>query len=180
MPPPTATLFLPYHALDAVVQRGTRAAQPAASAVVPGTLYSVTDEGARLERSDGSAWALYAPTGADGGGGGAPDPHATTHQPGGSDVLQVSAASRVLGAGPRQRGAMQELTLGDGLGSPGRNCPHLAPAIPRWSTTPTTVHADRTAGGETGAVQRARIPTPRSRSSGCEPCPPTGRMSTGG
>ena len=27
---PTATIFLPYHALDEVIVRGTRAAQPAA------------------------------------------------------------------------------------------------------------------------------------------------------
>ena len=83
---PTATIFLPYHALDDVIQRGTRAAQPAAVDVVPGTLYCVTDESNRLERSDGTAWALYAPTGG-GGGGGAPDPHHATHEPGGSDTL---------------------------------------------------------------------------------------------
>jgi hypothetical protein len=92
MPTPTATIFLPYHALDDVIQRGPRAAQPAASAVVPGTLYGVTDEGNRLERSDGLVWALYAPTDG-GGGGGAPDPHATTHEPGGSDALTALNAS---------------------------------------------------------------------------------------
>ena len=50
-----------------------------------------------------------------GGGGGAPDPHHATHEPGGSDVLQVSAATRVLGRGSASAGPLQELTLGDGL-----------------------------------------------------------------
>jgi len=58
---PTATIFLPYHALDEVHQRGTRAAQPAAAAVVPGTLYCVTDEGGILERSDGTVWETWGP-----------------------------------------------------------------------------------------------------------------------
>lgn len=87
MTTPTATIFLPYHALDEVHARGTRAAQPAASAVVPGTLYFVTDESV-LERSDGSAWAAYAPSG---GGGGAPAAHHVSHEPGGADAL-VDAA----------------------------------------------------------------------------------------
>ncbi len=38
------------------VQAGTRASQPAASAVIVGTLYFVTDESYVLERSTGSAW----------------------------------------------------------------------------------------------------------------------------
>jgi hypothetical protein len=58
---PTATIFLPYHALDDVIQRGPRASQPAATAVVPGTLYSVSDEGAIIERSTGTAWEPYSP-----------------------------------------------------------------------------------------------------------------------
>lgn len=40
------------------IQRGTRGAQPAAAAVVIGTLYFVTDEGV-LERSTGAAWESY-------------------------------------------------------------------------------------------------------------------------
>src|SRR5512134_570330 len=40
------------------IQRGTRASQPAASAVVVGTLYFVTDEGV-TERSSGSAWETF-------------------------------------------------------------------------------------------------------------------------
>jgi hypothetical protein len=60
-PTPTATVFLPYHALDAVHQRGTRAAQPDAATVVAGTLYCVTDEGGVLERSSGTVWESWGP-----------------------------------------------------------------------------------------------------------------------
>jgi len=59
MATPTATIFVPYHAVDELHQRGPRAAQPAASAVTPGTLYGVTDEGDLVERSSGSAWERY-------------------------------------------------------------------------------------------------------------------------
>lgn len=59
---PTATIFAPWHALDDFIQRGTRAAQPAAADVTPGTLYCVTDEGAILERSTGSVCEAYGPT----------------------------------------------------------------------------------------------------------------------
>src|SRR5580765_4916371 len=75
MPNPTATIFLPYHALDDVIRRGTRAAQPAAAAVTPGTLYGLTDEGNAVERSTGTVWQPYSPT----GGGGAPTAHHVTH-----------------------------------------------------------------------------------------------------
>lgn len=64
---PTATIFVPYHAIDEVLQRGTRAAQPDAADVVPGTLYCLTDAGYRVEQSDGAAWLAYvvgAPLGA--------------------------------------------------------------------------------------------------------------------
>ena len=104
MPTPTATIFLPYHALDDVILRGTRAAQPAASAVVAGTLYGVTDEGNLVERSTGTVWQAYSPTG---GGGGAPAAHHATHEPGGTDPLAVDAAAatgslRTLGPGATQ------------------------------------------------------------------------------
>jgi len=89
MPPPTATIFVPYHALDEVHQRGPRASQPAAADVVPGTLYSVTDEANALERSDGTTWDAYAPAGGEGGG--APAAHHATHEPGGSDALVEAA-----------------------------------------------------------------------------------------
>ncbi len=45
------------------IQRGTRAAQPAATAVSIGTLYSVTDESNLVERSNGTAWQQFAPSG---------------------------------------------------------------------------------------------------------------------
>lgn len=48
---------------SAILQRGTRAAQPAATAVAAGVVYGVTDEGNKLERSTGAAWEAYSPTG---------------------------------------------------------------------------------------------------------------------
>ena len=45
--------------VDEIHQIGTRAAQPAASAVIPGTLYCVTDERHIIERSTGSAWQMH-------------------------------------------------------------------------------------------------------------------------
>jgi hypothetical protein len=59
MTTPTATIFVPYHALDELLQRGTRAAQPAATAVVPGTLYCLTDERFEVERSNGAVWETF-------------------------------------------------------------------------------------------------------------------------
>lgn len=44
--------------LEEVIQRGTRAAQPAANSVPVGTLYFVTDEFV-IERSSGSAWESF-------------------------------------------------------------------------------------------------------------------------
>ena len=49
-----------------ILAPGTRAAQPAANTVKPGSLYFVTDEGA-TERSTGAAWQAY--SGLGGGGG---------------------------------------------------------------------------------------------------------------
>lgn len=40
------------------IQRGTRAAQPAATAVIVGTLYYITDEGI-IERSTGTVWQSF-------------------------------------------------------------------------------------------------------------------------
>lgn len=42
------------------IQRGTRASQPLATAVVTGALYGVSDEAGVVERSNGSAWQSYA------------------------------------------------------------------------------------------------------------------------
>jgi hypothetical protein len=82
--------------LDDVHQRGTRAAQPAATAVPAGTLYFVTDENVQ-ERSTGTAWQAYTGVAA----------HHGTHEPGGSDPLAVDAAAatgslRTLGTGATQ------------------------------------------------------------------------------
>ena len=55
---PSNTIFIPYHSFDDLVLRGTRAQQPLASSVVPGTLYGVTDE-SKVERSTGAAWEVY-------------------------------------------------------------------------------------------------------------------------
>ena len=52
--------------LQDVILRGTRGAQPVATAVPAGTLYFVTDEGV-TERSDASAWASYSGAGVAGG-----------------------------------------------------------------------------------------------------------------
>jgi hypothetical protein len=44
-----------------ILQRGTRAAQPAIADVLIGTVYCVTDESNILEQSDGAAWQDYSP-----------------------------------------------------------------------------------------------------------------------
>ena len=53
MPNPTPTVFVPYHAVDDLHRIGVRSLQPAATAVTPGTLYCVTDENNKVERSSG-------------------------------------------------------------------------------------------------------------------------------
>jgi hypothetical protein len=52
---------------SAILQRGTRASQPAATAVAAGTVYCVSDEGNILERSTGAAWTAFSPTGSGSG-----------------------------------------------------------------------------------------------------------------
>jgi hypothetical protein len=69
-------------------RRGTRAAQPAASAVTIGTLYFVTDE-STVERSNGTAWESFSSLGA------VPAAHAASHETGGSDVIDNLAASAI-------------------------------------------------------------------------------------
>ncbi len=51
----------------AIIQRGTRGAQPAATAVSIGTLYCVTDESNLVERSNGTIWQSYSASGAGSG-----------------------------------------------------------------------------------------------------------------
>ncbi len=52
--------------LSAVITRGTRAAQPAATTVAIGTLYFVTDESV-TERSNGTTWDTFSDGGTSGG-----------------------------------------------------------------------------------------------------------------
>lgn len=49
------------------IQRSTRALQPAATAVSIGTLYCVTDESNLVERSNGTTWQSFSPSGAGSG-----------------------------------------------------------------------------------------------------------------
>jgi hypothetical protein len=113
MPNPTATIYVPYTAIDDLTLRGTRAAQPAASAVTPGTLYCVTDAANALERSNGTAWEAFAPTG--GGGGGAPAAHHATHETGGSDALAaLDAAILTSGTLPNARLSIDVLQVPGG------------------------------------------------------------------
>lgn len=53
--------------LASAIQRGTRGAQPAATAVSIGTLYCVTDESNLVERSTGAVWQSYSASGAGAG-----------------------------------------------------------------------------------------------------------------
>jgi hypothetical protein len=57
--------------LEDVILIDIRADQPAATAVPVGTLFCVTDEGDIVERSNGTTWDAYSPTG---GGAGEPFP----------------------------------------------------------------------------------------------------------
>lgn len=50
------------------ILRGTRASQPAATTVSVGSLYGVTDEGNKIERSNGTTWDAYGGIGTANGG----------------------------------------------------------------------------------------------------------------
>jgi len=52
---------------SSILQRDTRANQPAATAVLAGTVYCVSDEDNILEQSTGAAWVAYSPTAPTGG-----------------------------------------------------------------------------------------------------------------
>jgi len=75
--------------LREVIQRNTRSLQPAAATVPTGTLYYVTDESI-MERSSGTAWEAV------GSAPGIPGPHATSHENGGADEIDVTGLSGVL------------------------------------------------------------------------------------
>ncbi len=71
---------------------GDHASRPAASDVPQGTLYACTTH-LKVYQSDGtSAWSDWAVQ----GGGGAPSAHATSHEDGGSDEIDVTGLSGVL------------------------------------------------------------------------------------
>src|SRR5262252_3099019 len=115
MPNPTATIFVPYSAVEDLHLRGTRAARPPASAVTPGTLYGVTDEANALERSDGPSWAAYAPPA---GGSGPVAPHAPTHQAGGTDALNYLDCPQVTPAVPAAAVGRLHVTNDSGFSLP--------------------------------------------------------------
>src|SRR5687768_17659245 len=72
---------------------GNHAARPAASAVPDGTLYSCSTH-SLIYQSDTSAWSTWATL-----GGGAPAAHATSHQDGGSDEIDVTGLTGAGGGG---------------------------------------------------------------------------------
>jgi len=91
------------------VQRGTRAGQPAASGVIVGTLYYVTDEEV-TERSNGTSWQSYSGTGTSIAN------DAVTY----AKMQNVSAASKLLGRGSAAgAGDPEEITVGSGLSMSG-------------------------------------------------------------
>ncbi len=120
----------------AIHQRGTRGAQPAATAVSIGTLYCVTDESNLVERSNGTTWQSYSASGAGSGtvtntgtltsgktiiGNGSADVTVSslTAQFVGSSSGTAAAASmttaRLLGRTTSSSGAVEEITVGAGL-----------------------------------------------------------------
>lgn len=88
--------------LPQVILRDTRANQPAAAAANEGFLYFVTDE-LVLERSSGSAWEQYAPT----GGGGSQTPWTSDIDAAGYSIHDISAigdGSANISMNPNSRG----------------------------------------------------------------------------
>ena len=91
-----------------MIQRGTRAAQPAAASVPVGTIYFVTDEGV-TERSSGSAWETFSDVSVVAN-------DSVTY----AKMQNVSAASRLLGRGSAAgAGDPQEISIGTGLSMAG-------------------------------------------------------------
>lgn len=86
--------------LENVILRSTRALQPAATVVGPGTLFCVTDESHILERSSGVAWEAYSPLGATGATGpaGPTGPTGPTGPPGSSSLGSVTHTAGPLDA----------------------------------------------------------------------------------
>ena len=84
--------------LEVVILRGTRAAQPLATAVSTGSLYSVTDESNIIEQSTGAAWVAYSPTSGAGSvtNTGALTANALIMGNGGVDVSTTATAAGIL------------------------------------------------------------------------------------
>src|SRR5678815_2200057 len=120
--------------LATAIARGARGSQPAASAVSIGSLYCVTDEGNIVERSNGTTWQAFSPSGAGtvtntgtltsgktivGNGGVDVTVSALTAQFVGSSSGTAAAASmttaRLLGRTTASSGAVEEITVGTGL-----------------------------------------------------------------
>ncbi len=120
--------------LSDAILRSTRALQPAATSVGAGTLYFVTDE-LITERSDGAVWQSYSGSGSAGITALTGDVTATG--PGSvaatiandavitakilnanvtlAKIVDISAASKLLGRGDSGLGVPEEITLGTGL-----------------------------------------------------------------
>jgi hypothetical protein len=93
-----------------MLQEGTHAARPAATAVGSGALYACSDH-ALIYQSDGASWSTWAAL-----GGGAPAAHAASHENGGSDEIDVTG---LVGAGGGGGGSALTLdaTAAGGVGS---------------------------------------------------------------
>lgn len=125
--------------LEDVILRDTRANQPAATVVAPGTIYCVTDEDNIQERSDGTNWQTFSTTAA--GTGDVTGAAASTNSElplfngitgkslkrsntlsglvklasGVVSAIQASGGSILLGRRSGSSGDFEEITLGSGL-----------------------------------------------------------------
>lgn len=79
--------------LPGVLLAGNHAGRPAATDVATGTLYACSTHGL-LYQSDGATWSTWATL-----GGGTPAAHATSHELGGSDELDVTGLTGAGGGG---------------------------------------------------------------------------------
>lgn len=153
------------------IRRGLRSAQPAATTVVKGTLYFVTDEGV-TERSSGTAWEAFTDTGGSGitqltgnvtagpgtGSQVATIPNNTVTY---AKMQDVSAISKLIGRGAGAgAGDPEEITLGTGLtmtgttlsSSGGSAGGRVLLATQTAAAQATLDFTTRTASGQSGAI----------------------------
>lgn len=120
--------------LAAAIQRGTRGAQPAASAVSIGTLYCVTDESNLVERSNGTIWQSYSASGAGTGtvtNTGALASGAVVVGNGGVDVSTTTTGTGVLTALGVNVGSAGAVVVNSGaLGTPSSGTLTSATGLP--------------------------------------------------